>query len=524
MESHQEPNHPGTFAAITVAPDDGFGAFRPSTSFNDLACLFHPETGNSTGAIVPLAKTPVLVAKDAPKKTAGRKRTAVAPDGPATKKRGSGSKVRPAVGSPGRRASAKAGKTPAARTTAAKAGPQSTGQTALKLCKEQPVFLNAQAVKGTNETPNPLSSGSGPRDASATRAPISVTPITSNSSVALPVVVSPRTSVGGKGGSITSEAATAAAAVAAAAAAAIAAAAGTGPIKVVSSGVATEADFKSVAQAAVTNLILNAASQKPDAGSKACTDSNACTGKIDTSTEHIKALTSSNWVNACGSGADDDAASISALGADVKANNRARRQNLTPDERARQNRDRNREHARNTRLRKKAYVEELKRTLTELVSQRDAADLDKRRAAQRELEQREVRFRVMEEFLKLRGRRETNLTRWVAILEDNFSLTLPETDYRRTVHESNDATREQLLTGAAEVMTDASYVASLLSTLKQDPNSTVSLLYNCERKNFFMDDSVAVLDWSATVVGAYSQVRSLEQRYHSLNVNKCQQI
>jgi hypothetical protein len=130
----------------------------------------------------------------------------------------------------------------------------------------------------------------------------------------------------------------------------------------------------------------------------------------------------------------------------------------------------------------------------------------------------------MEEFLKLRGRRETNLARWVAILEDNFSLTLPETDYRRTVHESNDATREQLLTGATEVMTDASYVASLLSTLKQDPNSTVSLLYHCERKNFFMDDSVAVLDWSATVVGAYSQVRSLKQRYHSLNVNKCEQI
>jgi hypothetical protein len=40
-------------------------------------------------------------------------------------------------------------------------------------------------------------------------------------------------------------------------------------------------------------------------------------------------------------------------------NNRARRQYLTPDERARQNRDRNREHARNTRLHKKAYVEEL---------------------------------------------------------------------------------------------------------------------------------------------------------------------
>jgi hypothetical protein len=258
----------------------------------------------------------------------------------------------------------------------------------------------------------------------------------------------------------------------------------------------------------VTNLILNAGSQKLEVGPKGRADADAFTGKIDTSTEHIKALTSSNWVNACG-GVTDDSSANGASGYDAKANNRARRQNLTPDERARQNRDRNREHARNTRLRKKAYVEELKRTLTELVSQRDAAELDERHAAQREMEQREVRFRVMEEFLKLRGRSETCLTRWIAILEDNFSLTLPQTDYRRTVQGSSDATGKQVLRGATEVMTDATYVASLFSALEQDPNPevSISLLHHCERKNFFMDGSVAVLDWTASVGGSSSQVR-----------------
>jgi hypothetical protein len=143
------------------------------------------------------------------------------------------------------------------------------------------------------------------------------------------------------------------------------------------------------------------------------------------------------------------------------------------------------------------------------VAQRDAIELDKRHAAQRELEQREVRFRVMEEFLKLRGRSETSLTRWVAILEDNFILTLPETDYRRTVHGRNDATGKQILRGAAEVMTDATYVASLLSALMQESSAkeSISLLHHCERKNFFMDGSIAVLDWTASVSGAYSQVR-----------------
>ena len=76
-----------------------------------------------------------------------------------------------------------------------------------------------------------------------------------------------------------------------------------------------------------------------------------------------------------------------------------RRATLTADERARQNRDRNREHARNTRLRKKAYVEELKRTWTELVAQRDASDLEKRHEKERDLEVLEVCYRVMEEFM-----------------------------------------------------------------------------------------------------------------------------
>ena len=116
-----------------------------------------------------------------------------------------------------------------------------------------------------------------------------------------------------------------------------------------------------------------------------------------------------------------------------KAARNARRATLSQEERAKQNRDRNREHARNTRLRKKAYVEELKRTLTELVSQRDAAEVERRHEAQRNREQREVRFRVMEEFLKLRGRNEPNAVRWVAILEDGFTFALPRTPFRRMV-------------------------------------------------------------------------------------------
>lgn len=282
----------------------------------------------------------------------------------------------------------------------------------------------------------------------------------------------------------------------------------------------TEESFKGVAQAAVNNLILSAGQNaaRYEAGK------DNFVKPVDTSTAHVAALTSNNWVAACAASISDappgtaEAAQAAALAAasDPAAAKaaRARRATLTADERARQNRDRNREHARNTRLRKKAYVEELKRTLTELVTARDASELERRHEKQREMEVREVRYRVMEEFLKLRARgSETNLlARWVAILEDGFSLTIPKTDYRNMVHTQNLMCRHvsatsvngvdthvdptvQLLRGATECFDDASKVATFLQSVA---TGTIAQVYNCDRKKFMMDGINAVLEWTHT--------------------------
>jgi hypothetical protein len=182
----------------------------------------------------------------------------------------------------------------------------------------------------------------------------------------------------------------------------------------------------------------------------------------------------------------------------------ARRQNMTPDERAKQNRDRNREHARNTRLRKKAYVEELKKTLQELVAQRETAELEKRQAAQRELEQREVRFRVIEEFLKLRGRNETNPCRWAAILEEGFTLSLPSPEsYHRSNTGAKSAT-DGTLRGVAEVMSESSSFSSFLQVAASPAKGAVSFQYHCDRSNFFMDGCNAFLEWTGSLVNAVS--------------------
>lgn len=275
-------------------------------------------------------------------------------------------------------------------------------------------------------------------------------------------------------------------------------------------------DFKAIAEAAVSNLMMNAVSSSSGDDTTSEKDDTPPTqnqDKVDTSTAHVKALTGNNWVSVCAGATQGIIPATSTT--DPKGGNRARRQNLTPDERARQNRDRNREHARNTRLRKKAYVEELKRTLTELVSQRDAAELEKRQTAQREMEQREVRFRVIEEFLKLRGRNETNFARWAAILEDGFTLTLPTTDLHKVLQREVEPGYEQVLNGVSDVMADAGVFAAFLQTLGNGEN-TVTCQYHCDRTNFFMDGCNAVLEWTATSIGAFMNGTSSELSFKGL--------
>mmetsp|Transcript_3532 Transcript_3532/g.4912 ORF Transcript_3532/g.4912 Transcript_3532/m.4912 type:complete len:806 (+) Transcript_3532:437-2854(+) len=305
----------------------------------------------------------------------------------------------------------------------------------------------------------------------------------------------------------------------------------------------TEETFKGVAQVAVSNLLLSASTNPVRQHMNDDDSDSAFLKPIDTTSAHVAALTSNNWVAACAAGVSGappgtaEAAQAAALAAASDPSSskaaRARRATLTATERARQNRDRNREHARNTRLRKKAYVEELKRTLTELVAQRDAAELEKRHEKQRDLEVREVRFRVMEEFLKLRARgNEHNLiARWVAILEDGFSLTLPKTDYRLMVHNkdtlssTNGVTSvvsvdggiskpnippqpvfSQVLRGPTECMEDASLVHSFFNNLgdsstRKSNIRPVSTTYHCDRKYFFMDGVNAILDWTLSTSG-----------------------
>jgi len=109
---------------------------------------------------------------------------------------------------------------------------------------------------------------------------------------------------------------------------------------------------------------------------------------------------------------------------------RCKSEDLTPQERAKQNRDRNREHARSTRLRKKAYVNKLKELVEGLHSER-SEEVRKRRVAIQQLsEGQKVRRGVVKEFLRLHSNYDCDGRKWGMLLEDSFWLKQPVTPYR----------------------------------------------------------------------------------------------
>ncbi|KAL7575965.1 hypothetical protein ACA910_000755 [Epithemia clementina (nom. ined.)] len=125
------------------------------------------------------------------------------------------------------------------------------------------------------------------------------------------------------------------------------------------------------------------------------------------------------------------AASAGGLGSsDKDRKGRSTRAELTPEEKAKQNRDRNKEHARSTRLRKKAYVQKLKELVECLHAERTEEVRQRRVAIQHLAEKQNVRRNVVRNFLRFHASHETDTRKWTTILEDEFWLKQPVTPYR----------------------------------------------------------------------------------------------
>lgn len=107
-----------------------------------------------------------------------------------------------------------------------------------------------------------------------------------------------------------------------------------------------------------------------------------------------------------------------------------KRKHLNPDEKLEQSRNRNREHAKNTRLRKKAYVIKLQALVTKMRNQKNTETSERRALGKRIYDAQCARKNALGIFLTYRGCNLRSYDKWAEILDEKFTMKMPITPYR----------------------------------------------------------------------------------------------
>eukprot|EP00520_Triparma_pacifica_P018251 CAMPEP_0118652820 /NCGR_PEP_ID=MMETSP0785-20121206/11516_1 /TAXON_ID=91992 /ORGANISM="Bolidomonas pacifica, Strain CCMP 1866" /LENGTH=565 /DNA_ID=CAMNT_0006545351 /DNA_START=186 /DNA_END=1880 /DNA_ORIENTATION=+ len=139
---------------------------------------------------------------------------------------------------------------------------------------------------------------------------------------------------------------------------------------------------------------------------------------------------------------------------------------LEPEEKARLNRERNRAHARSTRLRKKAYVSLLSSEVARLTTEREEREQQAKVLKQRHEEDLKVRKWVLRTFFDQHVNGETDCAKWNAILSPSFTLIQPITPFRSfDRHQTMFTGNVRVVTGTEEVVDDAVSLKVMLQSL-----------------------------------------------------------
>ena len=190
--------------------------------------------------------------------------------------------------------------------------------------------------------------------------------------------------------------------------------------------------------------------------------------------------------------------------------------NMTPEERQKANRDRNREHARNTRLRKKAYLETLKSTVNDLCQERDTLVTERAGAATILVEMNNTRTEVLMSFFALRSANEKRRPLWASILDEScFACVLPVTPYRSfPASEVQVSKCQRTILGIDGMMSDTASLHVLLNTLvdrSRFPTSAIQFRYTLVTEEAVVAGNQMMARWvmqtlNATQCGARMEV------------------
>lgn len=189
--------------------------------------------------------------------------------------------------------------------------------------------------------------------------------------------------------------------------------------------------------------------------------------------------------------------------------------NMTEAEKVVANRDRNREHARNTRLRKKAYLEKLKATVDELCRERDSLVSERTSSANLLVEMHNTRTEVLMSFLALRTSNEKRRKLWSSIIdESSFVCMMPVTPYRSfPASEVQVSKCQRMILGVDGILADTSSLHVLLSTLvdrSKHPYGKISFRYTLISEEAVVAGNHIMARWVMTTTDAVRHGAKME--------------
>lgn len=189
--------------------------------------------------------------------------------------------------------------------------------------------------------------------------------------------------------------------------------------------------------------------------------------------------------------------------------------NMTEAEKVVANRDRNREHARNTRLRKKAYLEKLKATVDELCRERDSLVSERTSSANLLVEMHNTRTEVLMSFLALRTSNEKRRKLWSSIIdESSFVCMIPVTPYRSFPASEVQVTKcQRMILGVDGILADTSSLHVLLSTLvdrSKHPHGKINFRYTLISEEAVVAGNHIMARWVMTTTDAVRHGAKME--------------
>jgi len=191
----------------------------------------------------------------------------------------------------------------------------------------------------------------------------------------------------------------------------------------------------------------------------------------------------------------------------VSSDEGAKGKNVSTEDKAKANRDRNREHARNTRLRKKQYLETLKKSLTELGKERDLLVNDRAVAATLMAETTKIRTEVLLSFLALRSEYKINRELWSRVLDESgFQCVLPVTPYRSfRCSEVQVSKCQRMILGIDGMIADTASMHVMMSSIvdrKVAPDGEIKFRYTLVTEESVIAGHQIMARWQLTTLNA----------------------